>query len=485
MIKHIIPIGADCYSALILEEMNLRKISLPFDYIYSDIKMIKDCLNNDFVEFLNKNNYKDHGSKGCVNKFYKKKFPHFRLTEDKLNQKMYERKEKFKNILKSNENKLFVHVIALYNQEYLDNLLDFLNNITTNFNLLFIWKKRSQINSLELKLNVDNIYVYKICTKTKSIDNKFLKEIFSKYNFNLDYTNINNIKINYNLNSLDNNNLKLIKNNNLNKRLVVYCYCELGRFPELRKKNLEFFLKCGLIESNDIDFYIIINGHTVSVDIPKKDNLKIKYRDNVSFDFGAYSEIILNEDMSNYNYFIFLNDSVRGPYLFDWFPKNYNWTDLFIQKLSDNVKLVGTTINYYKGNPHINSQLFCTDVDGLNLLIKEGIISEKLIKKKPVYSKELKMSKIMLDNNYNIACMLEVYKNLDFRKFRGEKYKDDGNLNANFKGSRDPQYKRRFFGMSLNPFETIFFKSNRDIDNRKMDKYSEWIMNGNKLLNTF
>ena len=169
----------------------------------------------------------------------------------------------------------------------------------------------------------------------------------------------------------------------------------------------------------------------------------------------------------------------------DWFPKYINWTDLFLNKLNDEVKLVGTTINYFKGSPHINSQLFCTDKIGLNILIEKGIISTEVLKKKPVYSRELKLSKIMLDMGYNISCMLEVYKNIDFRKVRGEKYKDNSNLNANFKGSRDPQYTKRFFGMNLNPFETIFFKSNRSIDNRTMNKYSDWILNGNKVKNPF
>ena len=507
MIKYIIPIGADCYSAISLDELNLRKISLPFDYIYSDMNMIRDCIENNFEKFIDINNYKISGRRGCVNRFYKKKFPHFNMFEQEVMNKMKKRINKFYYILNSNEKKLFVHVIAIFNENYLSNIINILNNYSNNYNLLFIWKKRSNIDSLENILIRDNIKVFKICTKTKNLNKLFLQQIFSNYQFNLNYSQVNNINsivINKKINTAIQPPViqppviqqpviqpPVIQQPviqppvNINKTLVLYCYCELGRFPELRKTNLDFFLKKGIIDSENIDYYLIINGHKVSVDIPEKNNLIVKFRNNESFDFGAYSDIILNEDISKYNKFIFLNDSVRGPYLLDWFPKNINWTDLFLNKINDEVKLVGTTINYFKGNPHINSQLFCTDKVGLNILISKGIISNKVLKKKPVYSRELKLSKIILDSGYNISCMLEVYKNIDFRKVRGEEYKDNSKLNANFKGSRDPQYTRRFFGMNLNPFETIFFKTNRSIDDKTMNKYSDWILNGNKVKNPF
>ena len=493
MIKYIIPLGADCYSAITLDELNLRKISLPFDYIYSDIKMIKDCIENNFSNFLNLSNYKNFGRRGCINKFYKKKFPHFNMFDIEMKQKMMKRIEKFKNILKSKEKKLFVHIIGIYNKHYIAEIIDLLDKYSNNYELLFIWKKRSTITKIETIILNDNIKVFKICSQTKGFKKEFIDQIFSNYQIELDYSDIEIVSENNKTEIVsENNKTEIVSENNKteivsenNKTLVLYCYCELGRFPELRKENLNFFLNNGIIDSDKIDYYIIINGDKLSINIPQKKNIIVKFRDNVSFDFGAYSDIILNENITDYNKFIFLNDSIRGPYLLDWFPKYINWTDLFLNKLNDEVKLVGTTINYFKGNPHINSQLFCTDKIGLNILIEKGIISTEVLKKKPVYSRELKLSKIMLDMGYNISCMLEVYKNIDFRKVRGEKYKDNSNLNANFKGSRDPQYTKRFFGMNLNPFETIFFKSNRSIDNRTMNKYSDWILNGNKVKNPF
>ena len=56
MINYIIPFGSDCYAAITIETLKLRIRSLPFDYIYSDINMLKDCLENNFINFHSINN---------------------------------------------------------------------------------------------------------------------------------------------------------------------------------------------------------------------------------------------------------------------------------------------------------------------------------------------------------------------------------------------------------------------------------------------
>lgn len=493
MIKYIIPFGCDCYVAITLDELKLRQFSLPFDFIYSDLNMIKESLETNFKEFLNKENYIKYQSKGCINKYFKKKFPHYNMLIGETYNNLKNRINKIKYIIKSEELKLFVHIFSKFSLQYVNTLSEIISNYSNNFKILVLIKKRRNYNTYKLEYESKNIKVFTIFTKTKSIPKDFYTEIFNNYKFEL-FTKeqvdnkINNQIINikkYIPNKI-NESLKIkqkINNNNNMKTLVLYSYCELSKTKELRQTNLDFFIKKGIIDSDNIDFKIIINGHQVSINIPNKKNLEVIKRDNVSFDFGAYSSVILNIDYTKYNYFIFMNDSVRGPYLLNWFPRDHNWTELFTNKLDEQTKLVGATINFHKGNPHVNSEMFATDLTGLKILIQNKIISKEILTKKPVTTREIKQSQIILNNNYNIACMLEAYKNVDFRKFRGKDYRKNGRLNANLKGSGDPLYRRRYFGMSLTPFETIFYKTNRDIDNRTMNKYSDWILNGNKCNN--
>jgi hypothetical protein len=449
--------------------------------------MIKECLETNFKELLNSNNYKEYKRKGCINKYFKKKFPHFNMLDKSFYEIMKKRINRFNFIIKSNEKKLFIHIYAKYKKSYIDQLENIINKHSNNFEILVLIKKRRKYNSFNLDYESKNIKVFTIFTKKKAIPNDIIKNIFGNYNFELynikyiEKTMENNNKIIEKKEIKKEDNNKII--NKTNRTLVLYSYCELSKTKDLRKTNLDFFIKKGILENANIDYKIIVNGHQISIDIPNLKNVEIIKRDNVSFDFGGYSSVILNIDYSKYDYFIFLNDSVRGPYLLNWFPKDYNWTKLFTNKLDSETKLVGSTINFHKGDPHVNSEIFSTDLIGLEILIKNNIISNEVLKKKPVSSRELKQSRIILNNNYNIACMLEAYKNVDFRKFRGKEYKKNGRLNANFKGSCDPLYKRRYFGMNLTPFETIFYKTNRDIDNRTMNKYSEWILNGNKCNN--
>jgi len=104
----------------------------------------------------------------------------------------------------------------------------------------------------------------------------------------------------------------------MNKILLLYSYCEIGNNSELRKQNLNFFLKNGLLDN--VDYKFIISGHKLNILIPNTKNIEIIYRDNKGLDFGAYSEVLLNLNYDNYDYFFFVNDSVRGPFLCTWFP---------------------------------------------------------------------------------------------------------------------------------------------------------------------
>ncbi len=55
--KIYIPFGNDCAIAYQLEKLGLRNISLPFDWIQSDLQCLIKCINDDFTHFCDKSSF--------------------------------------------------------------------------------------------------------------------------------------------------------------------------------------------------------------------------------------------------------------------------------------------------------------------------------------------------------------------------------------------------------------------------------------------
>jgi hypothetical protein len=68
-----------------------------------------------------------------------------------------------------------------------------------------------------------------------------------------------------------------------------------------------------------------------------------------------------------FKYFVWLNSSVRGPFLPAYHPASMHWTAAFVRKLRGDVKLVGSTINcggayaLSAQQPHIQSYAVAMD----------------------------------------------------------------------------------------------------------------------------
>lgn len=55
---------------------------------------------------------------------------------------------------------------------------------------------------------------------------------------------------------------------------------------------------------------------------------------------------------ASYRHVVFMNSSVRGPFLPAMWPKGRHWSTAFTDRLSDTVKLVGPTISCEGPRPH-------------------------------------------------------------------------------------------------------------------------------------
>jgi hypothetical protein len=178
-----------------------------------------------------------------------------------------------------------------------------------------------------------------------------------------------------------------------------------------------------------------------------------------------------------YDYFIFLNDTIRGPF------GDRHWIQTFCELLDQKTKLAGITINchtgiylpYFKNKksvPHVQTMLWCTDQIGLQIVkpvLSLNVRAQKeldreLNKTEVVIFQEIGLSQQILAESFNLRCILEPYEE-DYTK---------GNImiNTETQGG-DPWYEGSYFGRSLHPYETIFFKTNRGVNEKELQKCTE------------
>jgi hypothetical protein len=146
--------------------------------------------------------------------------------------------------------------------------------------------------------------------------------------------------------------------------LVLYVYSERAD----SRKNAVYFIQHGLHAR--ADFIFIFNGKTDLDDLLPKQipNVRILRRNNTCYDLGAIGEVLRANDqelVKKYKRFILMNASVRGPFMPTW--AGGCWSDMFLNKINDQVKLVGTTYNCW--GHHIQSMVVATDLIGIKILL--------------------------------------------------------------------------------------------------------------------
>jgi hypothetical protein len=188
---------------------------------------------------------------------------------------------------------------------------------------------------------------------------------------------------------------------------------------------------------------------------------RVLRRENKGYDFGAWYHGLQHSTLFGYDYFIFLNDSIRGPF------GDPNWIGTFTGLLTERNKLAGITINCHNNGynmayqmpvtPHVQSMMLCTDRVGLDI-IYPSIISANhdLTLLETVILKEIGASLAILKAGYNITCILKPYQ-VDYQVVT------NCHINAYNGAKGDPWWNHAYFGRSLTPFETIFFKTNRGV----------------------
>jgi len=200
------------------------------------------------------------------------------------------------------------------------------------------------------------------------------------------------------------------------KVLVLYVFHQYH-------SRVQHFIKRAIFQDESIDFLVVCNHlnpelNPTSLELPSY--VKWMKRDNLGYDFGAWSDALLTNDLyKQYDQFIFVNSSVMGPYT----PSYYKgkWTDIYLQGLHGNVKLFGSTINTCTQPAtlsHVQSYIFSMDRNTLEYLIECQIFSTTFLTsfEEVVYQKEIRMSRKVIEKGWNIGSLLECYKDVDFTR---------------------------------------------------------------------
>lgn len=118
------------------------------------------------------------------------------------------------------------------------------------------------------------------------------------------------------------------------KTCVIYTFAK-------HNPNVDYFIKM-CYEDENIKWIFVQNVDSVD-DIYKPNHLQfIEFhsRQNIGYDFGGWSYGLSLINIEDYEYFMFVNSSVRGP-----LTNEKNWLNIFTSKLNTRDVLVGPTIN--------------------------------------------------------------------------------------------------------------------------------------------
>ena len=245
--------------------------------------------------------------------------------------------------------------------------------------------------------------------------------------------------------------------------LIIFAYSE----SDYSRENTLFFLRHGL--HAEADFIIILNGETsIEHAIPKNmSHIKVIKRDNTCFDLGAMGLVLKSNNnalVKQYKRFILMNSSIRGPFIPTW--AKGCWSDYFLSKVTEKVKLVGVSVNCLPVR-HVQSMIIATDSIGLDILLKGDTANQREFINEwgfnqyslvgmsacaknyaDAVSAEVSLTNLILKANYSV----EVLMTAATRRGYYEDCENDSVLHVD-----------KYFGTSLHPYETVFTKVSRNI----------------------
>lgn len=251
--------------------------------------------------------------------------------------------------------------------------------------------------------------------------------------------------------------------------LVTYIFSDTD--PQYAE-NLRFFLKQGIYGYDDgCDYKIVIQGLTTEQEFPPElapdledlkayPHVEVMKHKNECYDIGTIGWLysVLGSQITKYSYFIWLNSSVRGPFLPSYLDGKYHWTRAFTEKLTDTTKLVGSTISCGMTGDHppaLHVQTYAVAIDRVGLELLQGnrtIFTCYDTMEDVVFFSERGISETILNAGYSIDSLMSRYQGINWQSARHlvDVYGCNGDLNPLQPGFYD--------GTDVGPMEVLFVK---------------------------
>ncbi|KAI0851002.1 hypothetical protein F5Y00DRAFT_268057 [Daldinia vernicosa] len=261
--------------------------------------------------------------------------------------------------------------------------------------------------------------------------------------------------------------------------LVTYAYTE----SPTTRENLLFFVEYGLHDS--ADFIFILNGPTNAANlIPRSANIQVISRPNECFDLGAHGEVLRKNGLwKKYSRFILLNSGIRGPFVPYW--SRSCWSDAFLNRVANDVKLVGTTATCHP-KFHIHPTIWATDSVGMALLLnppkppsadpyntgRGSSSSSQVVALGGCYASQaqatrggIEATSVVKKAGYKVDALMAA-----FHHGRTGSYEDD----CSEDWVKESMLYKHSHGKTAHPYETLFIKADSDVDPGALATHTEW-----------
>lgn len=247
---------------------------------------------------------------------------------------------------------------------------------------------------------------------------------------------------------------------------VNYAFYQNGLMAE---RNLRYFLNHGVQTSPlfDIAFGIVIKGEcrcapceqpqTFLQDPQHEKLITVITESNEGFDFGAHATMLehLTINKKSYDYYIFLNCGVIGPILPTYFPHSWHWASAFLDRMKENIGLVGTSIACLprkdRGGygPKVEGFAFAMSAKAVDVVRLHGTsFRQHKTKVNAILQGEAALTTTVMEHGIGIDCLLLAYQGIDWFN------KKEWNCNRN----KYPSRENTNHGISISPLEVIFHK---------------------------
>lgn len=255
---------------------------------------------------------------------------------------------------------------------------------------------------------------------------------------------------------------------------IIYSYYEKN---DAYRTNMLYFLRHGYIKDPTIMYTIVVNGsHTIK--FPSAENILVIQRENTGFDFQGYYIGLLSLK-KRYDYYVFVNCSVRGPFLPPYTRAYFRWYQPLLDLLKGSTKLVGSTINYqppshafdsHRYSPHVQSYCFAMDAECQDYLINNAPLFKRCYtsKSEVILHQEVGMSTQVLQKGWNISCLIPEYQDLNYRDASNRQIIPD-----------DILWEKNALGRVVHPYEVIFSKIDRGISEAEIETLTNYHLSVN------